>query len=199
MTAKEYSQRVGLFLNEFQSTYPVINARLSLSALNLIRARIINEGVDHIGKTFGKYSQNKLPYFFFKDKALSKGAETKFEAYKKKKSKLPPEEQAISYEEWRRINGLQTKHVDMSFSKETLNDLDVIETSVGKGIITTVVASKNSITKKNGGHPVTTGQVTEYLGERYGNFLQLSEKEEELIAKALDYELQQTIDKLFND
>lgn len=188
---KEYNEKVKSLLASVESEFPIVNARLSRSALSMIRNRIINKGVDHRGKPFGKYSQNPLPFFFFHDKAISGGADKKLEAYKKKH----PE--GISYEEFRRINGLQTKFKDFKFTGETLRDIDVLETRVVGGVVTTVVASKNSITKKSGKGTVTTGKVADYLAEQYGDFLTLSEEETSALEQALDDELQIFLDKHF--
>lgn len=193
MKPQEYIAKVKQLVVAANTEHIEINARLSQSALSLIKARIINEGKDHNGKSFGKYSTNKLPFFFFQDKGLGKGADDKLAAEKKRQSKLPKKDQGLSYEGWRKINGLQTGHVDMSFTKETLNDIGLIETRGDKKIIT-IVASRNSILKdkKRG---TKTGDVTEYLGERYGNFLQVSDEENELLKKAFDTEIQNLIDK----
>jgi hypothetical protein len=188
MTVEEYTRKVDNALKEVRSEHPEINARLSLSALNLIRSRITNKGVDHNGKSFGKYSTNKLPYFFFQDKGLGSGADKKLAAKKKK------DKEGISYEEWRKLNGLQTKHVDMQFTKETFNDFAVLETrNNGDDTVLTIVASKGSINKGNG---INTKDVSEFLADRYGDYLSISQEETDILRKALDDEIQLILDRI---
>lgn len=193
----QFNQKVDQLVQVAAATFPEINAKLALTALGLIKDRIINTGTDHTGKKFKKYSENKLPFFYFTHKGLGSGADTRLERAKKKDPK------GISYAEFRRINGLQTDHVDLSFSKQTLNDIAVLETRNQQGLITTVVASKGSGTKQQyraDGTPyktIKTDEVLEHLGERYGDILTLSAKEQDILQHALDHEIQNLLDKIF--
>lgn len=204
MDVKAFNEKVNSLMADLRGDYPAIGARLGRSALSLIRNRIINQGVDHKGKPFGKYSTNPLPYFFFNNKGLSQKADKNAEAIKKAQSKKGfVGEKGISYEQWRKANGLQTNHIDMKFTGETLRDFDVIESSSSGSVVKTVVASKNSIKKNtfkaNGtkAGSIGTGEVADHLAERYGDYMSLSEEEQEALRESLENELQTYFDKYF--
>lgn len=195
MTVEEFSDRVREFNSAVQTEFPVINARIARSALSLIRDRIINEGIDHTGKPFGKYSTNPLPLFFFTGKELGSGAEKRVKA--QAKANLKQGINGVSYEQFRAANNLQTNHIDFKFSGDMWRDVDVLETTVEGNVISTIVASKNSITRQNGASQISTGQIMEYLAERFGDFLALSEKEIAVCNDILNDELQILSDSIF--
>jgi hypothetical protein len=180
----EFNNRVKQVLLVAEKEFPAINARIGLNALGLIKNRIINEGKSASGSSFGKYSTNPLPAFYFAGKGLSGGADKAMESELKKQRKAGVKYPGVSYEKWRDINGLQTAHVDMKFSGDMWADMAVLETKNEGGNIITVVASKDSITKKSGKATIKTGQVAEYLAEQYGDFLEVSKEEEEALIEA---------------
>jgi hypothetical protein len=101
-----------------------------------------------------------------------------------------------SYKAKREKRGLQTSFVDMTFTGDTLSDVTVVENGgIGfKGYA--IVKSKNSITISNGS---TSGEVLGYLEDKYGpDILATNDKEDEILAEALDDELQQLVDKYFS-
>lgn len=197
LNVNDFNDKVRVLLSTAQTEFPAINARLAKSALSLIKDRIINEGVNAKGSKFPKYSTQPLPAFFFIGKGLGSGADKKMEAELKSQRKAGVKNPGVSYEQWRDINNLQTDHVDMKFTGETLKDLDVLETRTEGNVIITVVASKDSITRTNGKKTITTGKITEHLAERYGDFLELSEKETEAIEEAFNEEVQQLFESIF--
>lgn len=203
-TVKEFNGKVNELLAALSNNFPLISARLSRTALSLVRNRIINTGIDANGKPFGKYSTNPLPFFFFQNKGLSNGADKKVESLKKAQGKGSyTGEKGMSYEQWRKANGLQTNFVDLKFTGETLRDIDVLETEQQGDVFITTVASKNSVKKnkykadgtKNGS--TTTGEITEHLGNKYGNFLTMNEVEVDDIAIAFEDEIQTLFNQTF--
>lgn len=197
LSIEEFNQKVSTLLNNARVNFPLVNARLSQSALSLVKDRVINLGINAQGVKYPNYSTNKLPSFFFFGKGLSKGADDKMNAELKRQRKAKIPNPGISYEQWRDINGLQTNHVDLKFSGDTWRDIAVIETKNSDLISITTVASKGSINKKSGKGTINTADLTEILGERYGNFLELSDEEEKTIGEAFEAELQELIDNTF--
>lgn len=194
-SANDFSDKVKNLLSFAQIEFPIVNARLAVTALSLVRNRIINDGVNSKGNSLGKYSQNPLPTYFFSGKSISAGGDKGVKAYEKANRKLGIN--GVSYEQFRDANNLQTNHVDLKVSGDTWRDIDVLETFNEGGKIITLVASKNSISRKNGKGTIKTGEITEFLGERYGDFLQLNETETEILEEALDAEVQNLVDTIF--
>lgn len=198
----QFNQKVGAMLGALPDYLVRSNAILGRTALSLVRSRLINQGEDATGKKFGSYSSNPLPTFFFTHKGLGSGADKAFDAYVKKQRKLLGKNfKGVSYEEFRRLNNRPTDFVTLSFTGETLNDLDVLESKQNGRVINTIVGSKNSIKKAkykadgtNAG-TIGTEDVLEHLANKYGDLLALSEKEEQEISLAFDEGLQKFINQ----
>lgn len=195
MSPEEFSAKTQELLVTSQNELLLINARIARSALSLIRDRIINKGLDHTGKPLGKYSTHPLPTFFFAGKTLGSGGDKRLKTIEKQNRKVGIN--GVSYEQFRDANNLQTNHVDLKFSGDMWRDIDVLQTTIEGGIIKTIVASKDSITKKNGKGTITTGKEAEYMAAKYGDFLAVNEEEKGILLDALDEELQILVDKVF--
>lgn len=187
MTPSEFSHSLNKLSEVLIQELPAINEKIALNTYAMMKNRVINEGTIGEGKSLGKYSNNELPAFFFKDKA----ANSKGEAFYLKAKK---EGKGISYEEWRKENNRPTDHVTLSFTGTTLNDFGVVKSLVqGKKIVTTVGA-KNTKVRANG---KTTSDIGGYLKEQYGDFLQPNKSEVMLIEKSLDTQVNQIIKNYF--
>jgi hypothetical protein len=200
---EEFKKKVEALLTNLPAEIQRINDGIALSIIPEIKTRIRNKGVDGKGKSFGNYSTNPLPTFFFTHKGTGSGADTRLEALIKKKKKAEGKSyKGVSYTEFRTINSKPTEHVTLSFTDETLNDIGVINNRHEGQIIVTTVGAMNTKTKakydskgvKTGEN--TTEQILDFLGERYGdNILSVNEDEESEMAEVLDDELQLLIDK----
>jgi len=174
-----------------------INEVVAKSALTIIKNRIFNDGLNAKGSTLGKYSDNQVPFFFTKNGkklapyssgAISGGAESSITALKKQGVKT------LSYKEWRELNGLQTKFVDLKFTGSMWKDIDVISNDV-KGLnVVTIVSAKDTATRKGG---LTTSDVMSFNAERFGDFMAVSKEEENRLALIYDAELQLLINQAF--
>lgn len=200
LDVNQFNQKVNAMLGALPDHVVRNNAILARTALSMVRSRLINQGEDATGKKFGSYSTNPLPLFFFTHKGLGSGADKAFDAYVKKQRKLLGKNfKGISYEEFRRLNNRPTDHITLSFTGETLNDLDVLESKQDGQIVNTVVGSKNSIKKAkykaDGSNAGTIGteDVLGHLADKYGDIMALNEKEEEEITLAFDDGLQKFI------
>lgn len=197
LTVEQFSSQVNRLLQDAKQSQNEINARLARTALSLVRDRVLNTGLDYKGASFGKYSTNPLPGFWFVGKGLGKGADDKLSAELRKQRKAGNKRPGVSYEQWREMNNLQTGHVDLKFTGDTWKDIAVLETNQSGWRAVTEIASKSSISKTQNGKTITTGQITEYLGEKYGNFLQTSDQEEKDLNEAFEDEIQQLINQHF--
>lgn len=197
LNVDEFNGKVSQLLQAAHNEFPVINAKVAQTALSLIKDRIINYGTKADGSSFGKYSTNPLPSFFFIGKGLSGGADAKLKAELKRQRKEGIKNPGVSYTGWRQMNNLQTDHVDLKFTGETLKDFAVLETKTDGNVVTTIVASKNSITKSNGKKSITTGQVAEHLADKYGDFLDCSKEEQKILLEVYEDEIQHLFDSIF--
>ena len=75
MTSAEFSQMTMRLAEELTRELPVINEKAALNAYAMMKNRIINDGTIGENKSLGEYSDNALPSWWFKGKALNKGGE----------------------------------------------------------------------------------------------------------------------------
>jgi hypothetical protein len=116
---------------------------MALTGQSLIQHRIQEEGVP--GR---KYSKNKLPAFFFDDKA-STARGRKF---------VDDATEGISYEEFREADGKQVDHVDLTFSGRMFGGTRIIRlTSGGSAFVAQVGGTDAEVDAKLG-----------YAVERFG-------------------------------
>lgn len=184
-TPKEFRQDVEKFRKALIIEMPIINQSVALNAFALVNDRVINQGTDETGSSFGDgYSETPLPAFFYEGKSLNSGGEDAVAKAKK-------EGDGLSYKDFRSANNLQTGFVDLNFSGQMWRDIGVVRQTNENGIITTVVGAKN--TRDRDGK--TTDDIMEFNGERFGDFLEVSEEEEQLLAQTYDTKLQELIDE----
>lgn len=197
---KKFNENVNRFLIALPRNVQRINKTLALSAIPLIKKRLIDKGVTGEGRSLGKYSERPLSPSMLIPQALGTGADRKIQAEIKKQQKagLPV---GISYKKFREINNRPTDHVTLSFTGETLNDISITQQVIFGSSAITTIESKNSKTKKvynkkgKQTGSVGTGDVLERLGERYGDILSLTPQEEKEISEAFNDELQALIDQ----
>lgn len=188
ITPEEFQQQVNQLSAALTIALPSINEAMALDAAAMVKDRVINTGVNSKGASLGKYSENELPSFFFKDKSLNASGE-KFYLDAKKKGK------GISYKEWREANNRPADHVTLSFTGQTMKDIGVVKQLIEGGKIITAVGSKNTKVRDKG---VTTDQVVnEFLGPRYGNFMEPNKQEIDIIASNLQKQVNNIISNVF--
>ena len=185
MNSKDFSKSLQDFATKIAEGLPAINEKVALNAYALTKNRIINEGTIGAGKSLGEYSDNDLPAFFFKGKALNSSGE----AFYQKKVKAG---EGISYKDWREANNRPTDHVTLSFSGTTFNDIGVIK-QLQEGVkVVTIVGPKNTKTRAGG---QTTSEIVGYLQERYGDFIAPNQEEQEILKATLSSEVSKLIKK----
>ena len=187
MDASEFKAQLNNFSELVIRNLPTINEKMALNAYAMIKNRVVNDGTIGENKSLGGYSENDLPAYFFKNKALNKKGE---EFYEKKQKKG----EGISYKEWREMNNRPTDHVTLSMTGTTFNDIGVIKQLAEGTKVVTVVGAKNTKNRSNG---KTTSEITSYLGDMYGDFLQPNNAEEKILQEFLDQELNKLIKQSF--
>lgn len=187
MTPNEFKQQLHNLSELMVQNLPTISEKMAVNAYAMMKSRVINEGTIGENKNLGEYSDNKLPSFFFKGKAANNSGETFYEKAKKSG-------EGISYKEWREANNRPTDHVTLSFTGTTFNDIGVVKQLVEGTKVVTIVASKNTKNRSNG---KSTSEITSYLKDQYGDFLQPNQQEEKVLQQFLDNEVNKLIKQAF--
>lgn len=164
----EFVNRVELMRETVIQRMPEINQMMASEILGVVRRRVTTDGKNSVGQSFGTYSDNELPLFFYENKGLSNKGDAAL-------VRAEEEDRGLSYEEWRIANGLQVKFKDFQFSGDTWRDMGVVSSENESGTVVTTVGPENKVSRKDG---MTTSQLAGYLGDSNGNFLLPSESEE---------------------
>lgn len=157
MSIQEAIARIDQMISGLDAELEKASEEMALSLMGMIINRIQQEGLP--GR---KYSKNKLPAYFFYDRALNAGGRALYDKHVKKRERellreigetvrknkaLDELEDGISYEEWRVANGLQVAHVDLTFSGRMLQNLGIIGTKRAGNFFVTVLGGTNEETK----------------------------------------------------
>ncbi len=172
MNLAEAISLIDNFLAAYDGEMTKVSEELATNAKSMIIHRIQTEGLE--GR---EYSTQKLPNFFFEGWELNAGGKALLNPPKKgrkKKGEAATEEvneAGISYTEWRRANGLQTDHVDLTYTGRMLQNIQSIKTEKrGEYYVTTVGAWNPENQQKMG-----------WNFRRFGDFMKPTEKEKEIL------------------
>lgn len=103
MTPEEFRNNLDRAIDKTAEEMKEVMQEAAVSAKAIVTRRIQNKGLNK------QYSRNPLPIFFFNGRALNAGGR----ALLQKKKKLG---EGISYEEWRKAQGLPTNGVRLTYS-----------------------------------------------------------------------------------
>jgi hypothetical protein len=133
----------------------------------------------------GKYSDKGIPAFLYMDEnGEPRMDKTKSNAginYIKKRAKEKGSK--ITWADIRDAEGLQTNHVDLTFTGEMFRDLHIIGTNVQGGRVTTILGASRSETIKK----------LQWNVDRYGSFLQPTADERRKIVAIIHKRINQKI------
>lgn len=188
MNPSEFDKAMMDLSRAIEIELPIINEKMALNAYAMMKDRIINEGTIGDGKSLGNYSDNKLPAFYFDGKSSNKGGDKLLAKELNKENKG----EGISYKQWRQANNRPTDHVTLSFTGTTLNDIGVTKKVIEGGRVVTTVGPKNTKQRSNG---KSTEEIAGYLTDQYGDILQPSTEEKEILQRFFDAEIQKIISK----
>lgn len=188
------------FLKALPDEMKRINSIIALDAYAAIKYRVQMDGKGADDGTLGKYSENQVPVFLFKNApSLKQGLFDKiYKQMKKasgagvKKGGAPTALLTLSYAEWREANGLEINHVDLTFTGNTWKDIGILANDNQQGIFSVTVGAENKITRIDG---KTTDEIVSKWADKYGEIIDMTKQEEEKAAKTLDDELQKLLDK----
>jgi hypothetical protein len=211
MSADEFSNRVSKLEQLLSGNMPGINEALALDCAGMVKDRLVNDGKKADGSSLGKYSENEIPLFFYKNgklqapfsHPLNQGGESLFLKVQKnnklKKNGGKREEggplKGISYREWRDANNRPTDHVNLKFTGQTMRDIGPVRQTISGSRYTTSVGAKNTVFRKAG---ATTDKVLEGWGDKYGNVLEPNQEELVRLKKILEDQIKKLIDDSFN-
>ena len=169
---------INAMMIDFVEQIPNVSQKLALQGAAMLKLRIQQKGQRADGSSLGTYSDAELPTFFFKP-----GKKLKKDEFGEN---ILEQNDHLSYKEWRKEHGLQTEHVDLTFTGDMFRRLGI--TSAG-------LESAGLYVVTIGG---TTGEAQkkfDYNAERYGDIMQLSDAEEDMLLDALSDELDEIITK----
>lgn len=162
-SADEVVRKLRQTATELEQAIPDLLLEQQITAKSLVQDRIQETGKDADGGQLGDYSTRKLPALFF----LGTGAK----ATDNKLRKLAQEGKRISYKDFRKLDGKQNKHVDLTFKGQMWREIGLKkEGKEGKKVFVTI-----------GPRTDRSEKVADFNTERYGNFLELSDDELEII------------------
>lgn len=118
-TINEYRANIQRAIAEIRATREKETGLIMADELALIKSRVINEGETATGGSFGKYSQAKVPYWFFGSnlKNAAFNVKAKQEELRKKVGYF------ASYEDWRQINNRPVAFKNFSFTNQMWNTI----------------------------------------------------------------------------
>jgi len=167
-------------VNTLEREIPRIIISQNVTAKSLVQNRIQETGKNKQGSQLGNYSNRPIPAFFF----IGKGKKTTDAKLKK----LAREKKNISYAEFRRLDGKQNEHVDLTFTGKMWR---------GIGLTTSNTSGKKT-SVKIGPKDGRTDKVAGYNRDRYGDFLDLSEDEIKQIEEDVQFEIEQILNTELN-
>lgn len=177
MTAADFAAKLTELGVKLQAVGPRIAETKAITGTSLMVQRIQASGVP--GK---KYSTNRLPDWYFSDKAINAGGRAYLNQKEKEKDKS---KQGVTWGEFRAAQGLQNSRVDLTYTGRMLGGL----------IIVAQTATATAFTASIGGSDTEVDQKLGWNAERYGDavFQPTAAEETELDQQVLD-----TLEELIN-
>ena len=165
MTPQEYQIRLRATIKDLELNRVARTQIAARGALAILQRRIHSKGEKSDGTSFGKYSDAKVPFWFFENKETQRNAKQQAEAMRKKVGYF------ASYKDWREQHGLQTEHKDFVFTARMQQNIipRLLSHSVSKTVIE-IGASQAKEKKK-----------LEYITQREGEYLKLSKSEQKFL------------------
>lgn len=167
--------------DKLEKRIPELLLEQEITAKSLVQDRIQETGKDSKGGTLGIYSNTKIPAFFF----FGKGTK----ATDKKLQSLSKEGKKLSYADFRKLDGKQSNYVDLTFSGKMWKDTGLVKKEASKTNAVIVIGQKTERSEK----------VAGYMEDRYGNFLQLSQEEIDIITEDMTLEVEDIINANLSD
>ena len=169
-------------INALRDTAEILEVRIpellveqEITAKSLVQDRIQETGKDSKGGQLGIYSQTKIPAFFFFGKG-TKATDAKLKVLSKEGKKL-------SYADFRKLDGKQNQYVDLTFSGRMWRETGLVrkEATNKKAVIVIGQTTPRS------------EEIAGYMTDRYGNFLELSQEEIDIITEDMTAEVEDII------
>jgi len=186
MLIDQFIQKLERMEQQITESLVEISEEAALNTKALVIKRIQEDGI-------GSYSTKKIPaYLMMEDKATVRLDKTKSNAginfIKKKAAEKDPKDRLLNWADIRDAEGLQTDHVDLTFTGEMFRNLHIIGTNVQSGRVTTIL----------GGTHREAQQKLEWNVARYGNFLQPTPQEKAMIIAIVKKRFQEKINQIVN-
>lgn len=130
MTPEEFNNNINSAIENTAEEMKSVMQEAALTGKALITRRVQNIGLNK------QYSNQKLPTYFFRGKALNSGGRTLYEKARK-------EGGGISYREWRVANGLPVNNVRLTYSGKMFQGWNAARSERNRFIIRGLVGGIN--------------------------------------------------------
>jgi hypothetical protein len=159
MNLQAFIGKIDNAISKLEKQAPRINLKQAAAAKAMVQERVQERGENATGGSFGNYSTKPLPTYFFEDS----GTAAARKAIKAKKYK-----DGVSYDEWRKLNGLNNPFVNFTFTGSMFRNIGVVQTGTrGRNVYTAKIAGKSQ----------ETNDKIEWNTKKKGAFMALSNKE----------------------
>jgi hypothetical protein len=183
MTLLEYDKRLEKTIKDLQTKNSLLMPKLGVSALTLIKERVIKTGVDAKGSKFKAYSTK--PMLIGAKSFPTKAAGDKVFGSKAKRKELDwrtlGEGEAArrlailkgGYKQWRQIMGAQVGHVDFMVSGRMWANINLVSSASdhAKGIAI-IGAKEDNEKKKLAGNTARKGDILDLNGKEIEDLYQ---------------------------
>lgn len=165
MNIEEYRKNIRHAIADLESSRANLMLAQATIAISLIKKRVQKDGEKADGSSYGKYSQAKVPYWFFENKESTRNAKAQAKQMRDNVGFF------ASYDDWRKQHGLQIDHKDFTFTGRMM-----------QSIKPTLIQHSATKTTINVGSNIPHEQKKlQYNSQREGELLRLSLKEETVI------------------
>lgn len=173
-TLKDFQLALKALKRDIETQGPAIANTVAITGASIIKQRILRSG---FGK---KYSTKFIPAYYLRGKELNAGGKAFLEDHNM-------DDDLVNWGEFRRAQGLQTEHVDLSYTGRMFaGTVPVKQVVAGTKFIVTI-----------GGSDAEVQQKLDWNHERYGDFLAPTTQEKAEIDEIADAEFDKLVKKHF--
>lgn len=180
ITIDQIIQRIEAAKKELDSTREALALIYSGDALALVKNRIQLKRLDADGNILGQYSDAKVPYWFYYNKATLGNSRKKVNDLYKKHGYF------ASYWDWKRINNQSNRNINLTFTGRMMNSLRPVIVGRRRNAITVTWAARGQDEQEK----------FEYSVDRFERAFELSDQEANLLERLNQKRVQDIINKI---
>jgi hypothetical protein len=175
MSFLNFAVRLKLAAEEINATRENESVLVGKETTALIRNRVQTEKLNAEGQPFGQYSRALVPQWFFYNRSISAGAETK----------IKTGDWFQSYADFKEANNQDPNDINFTFTGDMWRNTGV----------NSVKSTEATTTVTIGGQTTRAQNIQEWQEPRYGNILETNENERQFIKEAHEERITKIINK----